>query len=93
MPLAHHFFSLRGVTGEAEAIGWYLVYFVLAVGGTFALALISYLLVEKPCMNLRPALSGGGALPCVGAWWARVRGHEPAPAPVATKPGWGTFSA
>ena len=60
MPLAHHFFSLRGVTGEAEAIGWYLIYFVLAVGGTFALALISYLLVEKPCMNLRPALSGGG---------------------------------
>ena len=92
MPLAHHFFSLRGVTGEAEAIGWYLIYFVLAVGGTFALALISYLLVEKPCMNLRPALSGGG-VPCVGAWWARVRGHEPPPAPVATKPGWGTFSA
>ena len=97
MPLAHHFFSLRGVTTEAEAIGWYLVYFGLAVGGTFSLALISYLLVEKPLMNLRPSFGGAGAgalLPCCGAWWTRVRGNEPPSTPAKEGgKGYGALSA
>lgn len=55
MPLGHSYFGLRGVDTELGAVCWYLLYFVLSVLGSFSLSLISYLLVEKPLINLRPA--------------------------------------
>ena len=54
MPLGHSYFGLRGVDTELGAVCWYLLYFVLSVLGSFGLSLISYLLVEKPVINLRP---------------------------------------
>ena len=47
-------FGLSGVNSELVSVSWYLLYFVLATAGSFGIALVSYLLVEKPVINLRP---------------------------------------
>jgi len=54
MPLGHQLFGLSGVNSELVSVSWYLLYFVLATAGSFGIALVSYLLVEKPVINLRP---------------------------------------
>lgn len=54
MPLGQTFFDLRGVNSEFVAFSWYLLYLVTAVLASFGIALVSYLVVEKPVINLRP---------------------------------------